>query len=154
MSWENFGKWSWGEVVLFVNEWWIECDSVRSYVHPRWETMVGVKPNVNLMLGWRKEVELETTQSLLTIFESAATWIALTISAPAVKLCCADDFLVGNDSVFINDFWVSYAPFMLTISTLVAKLCCVDDFWVGRDSVFVNDFCISSGLRALAIFAE
>jgi hypothetical protein len=73
MSWENFGKWSWGEVALFVNEWWIECDSVRSYVHPGWETMVGVNPNVNLTLGWRKKVELETNPSLLMIFESAAT---------------------------------------------------------------------------------
>jgi hypothetical protein len=65
---------------------------------------------------------------------------ALTISTSAMKLCCIDDFLVGSDSVFVNDFWVSRKPYALTISTSIMKLCCIDDLWVGSDSVFINDF--------------
>jgi hypothetical protein len=37
-----------------------------------------------------------------------------------MKLCCVDDFWVGNDSVFINDFWVSSSPCGLAISAKYA----------------------------------
>jgi hypothetical protein len=35
---------------------------------------------------------------------------------------------VINDSVFVNDFWVSSDSIF------------VDDFWVSSDSVFIDDF--------------
>jgi hypothetical protein len=76
------------------------------------------------------------------------------ISASAVKLCCVDDFWVGSDSVFINDFWVSCKPYALTILVSAVKLCCVDDFWVGSDSVFINDFWVHCKPYALTILAS
>jgi len=82
---KNLGKWTYKDVfVLFDNVWWMECDSVRSYVQLGWETLVGGKLSVNLMLGRRKEIEPETTPSSLLIFESVVTWIALMISRLAV----------------------------------------------------------------------
>jgi len=84
---KNLGKWTYGDVfVLFDNVRWMECDSVRSYVKLGWETLVGGKLFVNLMLGRRKEIEIEpeTTPSSLLIFESVATWIALMISRLAM----------------------------------------------------------------------
>ena len=58
---------------LLNNVWWTECGSTRTYAQLGWEAMVGGKPSVNLTFGWKKEVEPETTPSLLMIFESAAT---------------------------------------------------------------------------------
>jgi hypothetical protein len=55
----------------------------------------------------------------------------LTISI--VKLYCFNDFWIGSDSVFINNFWVSRKLYALMISASAVKLCCVDDFWVDSD---------------------
>jgi len=39
------------------------------------------------------------------------------ISASSMKLCCVEDFWVGSDSVFVNNFWVSSSLYALAIST-------------------------------------
>lgn len=61
------------------------------------------------------------------------------ILVPAMKLCSINDLWVDNETVFINNFLVSYEPYALMISASVEKLCYVDDFWVESDSDFMNN---------------
>ena len=39
-----------------------------------------------------------------------------------------NNFQIGSDSIFINDFLVNSEPYALMISASVVKLCCVYDF--------------------------
>ena len=52
----------------------------------------------------------------------------LMISALVVQMYCVDDFWVGSDSVFINDFLVSSRLYALMISASIVEMCCIDDF--------------------------
>jgi hypothetical protein len=62
------------------------------------------------------------------------------ISASTIELGYVNDFWVGINSVFVNDFCVDNKICALTISALAVELGCIDQFWVGNDSVFINDF--------------
>jgi len=65
-----------------------------------------------------------------------------------------DDFLVGSDSVFVNDFWVTSSLGVLKISTSTVELGSGDDICVGSDLVFNNNFWVRSGLRVLRTSAS
>jgi len=62
------------------------------------------------------------------------------ISAPTIELGYVDDFWVGSDSVFINDFYINSRTCALIISASAVELGCIDKIWVNSDLVFVNDF--------------
>jgi hypothetical protein len=114
---------------------------------------------IMLSLNLEEHARVETTKTMLSwypnsicvIDQIACLWTiwmkvwlcVLTISASAAKLCCVDNFWIGSDLVFVNNFWVSCELCTLMILALVVKLSYVYDFWVGS-VIRSKDWCLLS----------
>jgi len=51
-----------------------------------------------------------------------------------------DDFWIGSNSVFINDFFVRSSLGALKILAPTVDLGSNDDLYIGNESFFINDF--------------
>lgn len=63
----------------------------------------------------------------------------LKISTSVVELDSSDDFCVGRDIVFINDFLFCISLCVLKSSSSAVEQGFGGDFWVCSDFVFVKD---------------
>ena len=70
----------------------------------------GEKHNINLMHSLRRKAKLELTQIVIDDFWIDSDLDRSDDSASAEELGYVDNFWVGNNSIFINDFWISSSP--------------------------------------------
>jgi len=59
---------------------------------------------------------------------------------PVVELDCVDDFLVGSDLVFINDFSINEKCVHWRIQASAVEAVFVNNFRIDRDLVFADDY--------------